>query len=219
MNCIVFLFGLTFIVYISLIFFPKYLMFGAFEIKTDSITLGEIGGFIGGILSPLAFLMIFLTLKSQQEEFYKGDRRYWDLLMAKIQDDQPKLVFKYDSYTYDQDKFELSFNFLIINVGKDARNFGVSRNFSSNEDDLVNFLDEPPLIDHLPNYVSDQKTILKLAFRCINEDSIEDILSIELFFHYSDISQVNRAFYADFRVIPRSDIGYQAEIRQREHAI
>lgn len=218
-NCIVFLFGLTFILLIFLIFFPSYMMFGAFKIKEDALTLGEIGGFIGGILSPLAFLVIFLTLKAQQDESRRQEQKNRQLLIKQIGDDQPKLLFQYDSYIYDQENFELSFNFSITNVGKDALKLMINPSISSDEDHLSNFLKHPSAIDHIPNYLSGQKTPLKFVFTCISEDSIKEDLSIELFCYYMDITQVDRAFYADLSITPRLDIGYQAKIVQRNHAI
>ena len=195
------------------------MMFGAFKIKEDALTLGEIGGFIGGILSPLAFLVIFLTLKAQQDESRRQEQENRQLLIKQIGDDQPKLLFQYDSYIYDQENFELSFNFSITNVGKDALKLMINPSISSDEDHLSNFLKHPSAIDHIPNYLSGQKTPLKFVFTCISEDSIKEDLSIELFCYYMDITQVDRAFYADLSITPRLDIGYQAKIVQRNHAI
>lgn len=217
-NLIVFLFLVAFISFIALVFYPNKLMFGFFEISQERLTLGEIGGFIGGILSPLTFLIIFLTLKSQQDEFYKSERRYWDLMMDKIHNEQPKLNFKYLSYEYDEHNYELSFNFLIINIGQDALDFKISVERSSDEDDLSNFLNDSSLA-HIPSYSKNDNLNLKLTFICINKESIQDTISINLFCHYQDISQVDRAFYAKFTVYPRTDIGFQAEIKQIDRAI
>ena len=218
-NFIIFLFGISFIFFLFLIFFPDQLMFGAFKIEQKPLTLGEIGGFIGGIFAPFAFLLIYLTLKNQQDEFHKAERRHWDSFMSKTYDEQPKLNFKYQSYDFDKENYELSFNFLITNIGKDAFNFKICRSFSSDEDDVINFLNEPPVIHHIPSYSNNKEVILKLVFSCIDEQSIQDKVSIELFCSYLDISQAGRAFYADFTIYPRGDIGFQAEILQRDRAI
>lgn len=217
-NLIVFLFLATFFSLIALVFYPSDLMFGAFVISQEPITLGEIGGFIGGILSPLTFLIIFLTLKSQQDEFYNSERRHWDLMIDKIHKDQPKLSFKYLSYEYDEHNFEVSFNFLVINIGLDALDFQITVERSSDEDDLSNFLNNCSL-NHIPNYMNNSDVNLKLTFTCIKKESIEKELSIKLFCHYRDISQNDRAFYADFIVAPRSDMGFQAKIKQINKAI
>jgi hypothetical protein len=217
-NLVALLLLVTFSSLIALVFYPNHLTFGAFIISQEPLTLGEIGGFIGGILSPLTLLLIFLTLKAQHDELHASEKRHWRSTIDRIENNQPKLSFKYLSYEYDEDKYEVSFNFLVINIGQDALDFKITVGECFDEDDLSNFLKDSYL-DHIPNYANNADVILKLTFYCIDKASIQEETSIKLFCYYQDISQVGRAFYANFIIEPRSDIGFKAEIKQIDRAI
>lgn len=191
--------------------------FGAFKISHEAITLGEIGGFVAGVSTPIGFILLYATFKLQQQERTEKQEQHSSEMYGAIQAIQPKLLFTYLGHGFEEEHYDLCFIFKIINTGQAAVNFEVTQNaYSEDEDDLSNFFTGGRL-DYIP--ANTTSVVLKLHFSCISIESFDDLIEIPLFLSYVDINQVSRNFTASLRIQPRTDIKLEARITEQTKPI
>ncbi len=207
----------TYFYYFTTLLIEPNSTFGSFRLSNQPVTLGEIGGFVAGVSTPIGFILLYASFRLQHKDSIEKRAQLNQDFYRSIQNMQPKFHFSYSHYEYLGGYQGLCLIFKVINSGKAALELKIiAESYNYDENDLIHDFVGGGL-EHIAENA--QSEVLKLQFLNFSEDSFDEPIEIPLFLSYKDITHVSRSFRAKLRVSPVLTLGLKASIDEQTEAI